>query len=176
MCLREDFSTALSSEKTALFRLLSVSAARLKKQNLSVCVREDFSLVCSSFSSEKTSALFFRLLLSSVIKKLLSPLKKKPKKSKRTLLFFTFSFYSFEVTLFRIVFAFPLCCGCEHSLLLFFDSCNELLCSVFFATEGEEFFSPNIFSFSPEGGYCVCIKRARSFAESFARKREREKR
>lgn len=48
------------------------------------------------------------------------------------------------------------------------------MCSVFFATEGEEFFSPpNIFSFSPEVGI-VCIKLARSFAESFARKRERK--
>ena len=51
VCSREDFSTLLSfvcssfsSEKnSALFRLLSVSsAARLKKQNLSVCFREDF--------------------------------------------------------------------------------------------------------------------------------------
>ena len=109
-----------------------------------------------------------------MIKKLLSPLKKKPKKSKRTLLFFTFSFYSFEVTLFRIVFAFPLCCGCEHSLLLFFDSCNELLCSVFFATEGEEFFFPQYFLIFARSGYFVRIKRARSFAESFARKRERK--
>ena len=48
------------------------------------------------------------------------------------------------------------------------------MCSVFFATEGEEFFSPPNFLIFARSGYCVCIKRARSFAESFARKRERK--
>ena len=48
--------------------------------------------------------------------------------------------------------------------------------SLFCNTEGEEFFFPPIFShFQARSGYCVCIKRARSFAESFARKRERER-
>ena len=47
--------------------------------------------------------------------------------------------------------------------------------SLFSRNAEKSFFSPPIFShFQARSGYCVCIKRARSFAESFARKRERK--
>ena len=100
------------------------------ERSTSFCQSLDFStlLFRLSCSGEKTLPLFFFDFCSRVCDKikLLSPLKKKPKKSKRTLLFFTFSFYSFEVTLFRIVFAFPLLLLVwTLSLLFFFDSCNE---------------------------------------------------
>ena len=185
---RFDFSfvCAFSSEKTALFRLLSLCFSRspqkaksvfcvltrrlfdsalfrvlflkwknvcsfskwrdifLKEaklllcQSLSVCVfpRRLFdicSFVCSFVSGEKTLPLFFFDFCSRVCDKikLLSPLKKKPKKSKRTLLFF---FTSFSVLLFfreetlcsEAVFARfpPLLRLWTLSLLFFFDSCN----------------------------------------------------
>ena len=44
----------------------------------------------------------------------------------------------------------------------------------FFSQRGEEFFFPQYFLIFARSGYCVCLKRARSFAESFARKRERK--
>ena len=49
-----------------------------------------------------------------------------------------------------------------------------LVFSLFCNRRRRVFFSPQYFLIFARSGYCVCIKRARSFAESFARKRERK--
>ena len=135
--------------------------------------------MCSSFSSEKTSALFFRLLLSSVIKKAALASQKKAKKKAKELFSFFHQLFHFNL-LSRLVvlpkFSLSRSAAVVNTLFCSFSTRATNSCVRSFLQQKEKsFFFPQFSHFQARSGYCVCIKRARSFAESFARKRERER-